>query len=464
MKQKKSHPGRSQTQRSQIPPVHTQTTNKTKLSSQQAAERLAQIERRKARHHAFSLTLLVMLIMVLTIFAILFIMREAKPRPRFSFIQTGTLSETVVLPGLIARDERLITAPMSGLLKPLATDGSRVAKGQKLAMIIPEGKEDQLKELQKCEKDIIDLQNELMREGKGSSAKAIYDESAASIASVINLIRRDLILHDLSQMASYQATLSMILEQRTAKLLPIHFDDARLQALEQTKEALEQSLGLDAATLICDVPGLVSFKLDGLENELNNQMMLSLPADTIRSWLLESRSFLLQNKAEKDKPVLRIATGLYQSLAYFVPGNQTAVFPIGSVHTLIVTDDGQQIQDCHVVRSEKCDTETLVVFKTDHRLEWLSDHRVIQTELTLSQISGLKVPYTALMNHDVESSKAELMLVIRGVVRKSQVHVIDFDEESAIIEAIETEPYQPVITGILVTNPKSVEEGEFIGN
>ena len=105
-----------------------------------SAERLARIERRKARSRAFSLTLLVLLIMVMTVFAIIMVMRQARPRPRFMFIQAGEIAHTATLPGLIARDEQLFTAPTAGLLKPLVTEGSRAARGQKLAMIIPEGK------------------------------------------------------------------------------------------------------------------------------------------------------------------------------------------------------------------------------------------------------------------------------------------------------------------------------------
>ena len=224
-----------------------------------SAERLARIEKRKARNRAFSLTLLVLLIMVITVFAIVLVMRQARPRPRFIFIQPGEIAQTVALPGLVARGDQLFLAGSSGLLKPLITEGSRAAKNQKLALIIPSGREDQLRELQKCEKDIIDLQNELMQQGKGAGARAVYDESAASLTTVVSLIRHDLIRHDLSSISAYQTAMTIILEQRTARLMPIDFQDARLTALKQTRDALEQSLGLEAATLVSQKTGMVSF-------------------------------------------------------------------------------------------------------------------------------------------------------------------------------------------------------------
>lgn len=445
---------------SEIPPADD--TRPRKLRSE---ERLAQIERRKARNRAFSLTILVLLIMVVTVFAIILVMRQAKPRPRFIFIQSGTLAHTVTLPALIARDEQLFNAPSDGLLKPLATEGSRAAKGQKLALIIPEGKEAELRDLQKCEKDIVDLQIELMQQGKGAGARAIYDESAASLDAVISLVRSDLTRKDLGNISAYQTALSIILEQRTARLMTIDFQDARLTALKQTQATLEQALGIDAATLVCQKPGIVSYKLDGLESELTNASVMTLPADTIRQMIEGSQSVLsVSQKTEKDKPVLRVSSSLYQSLSFIVPGNQTALFPVDSVHTLTIADGGLTIDACQVVRAEKTGTDTLVVFRTDRRLEWLSDRRIVRTELTLSATTGLKVPYAALVAHDTELGQASMMIVVRGVARSCNVQVIDYDRDHAIIRPIETELYQPDVSTILVVNPSSIEAGEFIGN
>ncbi|MDW7658356.1 MAG: HlyD family efflux transporter periplasmic adaptor subunit [Bacillota bacterium] len=437
-------------------------TSPRKLRSE---ERLAQIERRKARNRAFSLTILVLLIMVVTVFAIILVMRQAKPRPRFLFIQNGTLAHNITLSGLISRDEQLFNAPTDGLLKPLATEGSRAAKGQKLAMIIPEGKEAELRDLQKCEKDIVDLQIELMQQGKGAGARAIYDESAASLDSVISLVRSDLTRNDYDNISAYQTALTIILEQRTARLMTIDFQDARLTALKQTQAALEQALGIQAATLVCQKPGIVSYKLDGMESDLTNAAVLTLPSDTIRQMIDGSQSVLSVNqKTEKDKPVLRVSSSLYQSLSFIIPGNQTAVYPVDSLHTLTIADGGLAIESCQVVRAEKTGTDTLVVFRTDRRLEWLSDRRTVRTELTLSATTGLKVPYVALFEHDTELGQASMMIVVYGVARSCKVQVVDYDREHAIIRAIETETYQPDVSTILVVNPASIEAGEFIGN
>ncbi len=429
------------------------------------AERLARIERRKARKKAISLTIVVLAIMVVTVFVIMAVMREAKPRPRFMFIQNGTLVQKTTVPSLIIRDEQVFTAPSGGLLKPMVSEGSRAARGQDLALIIAADKEQDLKQLQKCERDIVDLQIELVRQGKGAGATAVYAETSAALDSLVSLLRRDLIRHDLSGVSSYQTSLGIIMEQRAARLMNIDFHDARLTALKQTRQGLQESLGLNSATLVCQKPGIVSYKLDGLESELTSEFARHAPVEELSRIIQQSQPVL--NAAEvavQGEPVLRVFASLYQSLVMIVPGNQTAVFPVDSYHVPQIADSSLPIENCRVVRAEKTGGDTLLVLQTDRRLEWLADRRVADIELTLATTRGMKVPLSSLLDHDKEKSQARLMIVVRGVARSCQVQVVDHDADAAIILAIPEEQYQPEVSTVLVVNPQSIEEGEFIGN
>ncbi len=429
------------------------------------AQRLARIEKRKARKKALSLTIVVLAIMLGTVFLITAVMREAKPRPRFMFIQNGSLEQKVTVPSLIIRDEQVFTAPSSGLLKPLVTEGSRAARGQNLALIIAPGKEQELKQLQKCERDIVDLQIELIQQGKGAGATAIYAETSAALDSLISLLRRDLVRQELGGLSSYQTSLGIIMEQRSARLMEIDFHDARLTALKQTRSSLQESLGLSSATLVCQKPGTVSYKLDGLESELTSEFARQAAAGQLAG-LIESSQPVLDSasSAVQGEPVLRIFASLYQSLVMVVPGNQTAVFPVDSYHVPTIADSGLAIDNCRVIRAEKTGSDTLLVLQTDRRLEWLADRRVAKLELTLATTKGMKVPLASLLDHDKEKARARLLIVVRGVARSCQVEVIDYDADAAIIAAIPDQEFQPEVSTVLVVNPQSIEEGEFIGD
>ena len=433
--------------------------------SRMSADRLRRIERRKARNRAIWLSVFVIGIMFLTVVMIITIMQRTRPKPRFQFIQQGEITHTVRSKGLILRDEQVFTASSSGTLKALATEGSRAAKGQKVALIIPPNRESQLLELQKVEKDIVDLQNDLMNSGKGAGAKAIFDESKAQLSTLVNLVRSDAGREDLSSLHAYQTSMEVVMDQRNTRLLAIDFKDARLEQLKSAKSSLEKTLGLAAGTLICQKPGILSFRLDGLESRLTTDLGKSLTYSDFQTYRDTSAAQLNGKRAvESGQPVLRITSSLSQLLCFELKDTRADRFEVGKVYELAVPQDGITIPNCVVLRSEQQNDQLFVVFQTDRKVEWLSDRRTLEAELTVSKTTGLKVPVNAIQNLDPESHVGQLMIVQGGYTRICQVLVKDQDRTFAIIEALAGQTYKPEVSTVMVLNPTAIEEGEFIGN
>lgn len=430
-----------------------------------SVERLRRIERRKARNRSIWLAVFVLGIMFLTVVMIITIMQRTRPKPRFQFIQKGEIVHTVRAKGLILRDEQVFNAPSAGTLKELETEGSRAAKGQKVALIIPANRESQLRELQKVEKDIVDLQNDLMNSGKGAGAKAIFDESRSQLSTLVNLVRSDVSRGDLSSLHAYSTSMEVVMDQRNTRLLAIDFKDARLEQLKSTKTTLEKTLGLAAGTLVCQKPGIISFRLDGLESKLTTDLGKSLTFSDFKSYR-DSATAQLTAKAqvEAGQPVLRITSSLSQILCFEIANAQPQQFVVDKTYELSIPQDGVTVSNCRVIRSEKQNDSLFVIFQTDRKVEWLSDRRTFEAELTVSRTPGLKVLLSAITNLDAQSGIGELMIVQGGYTRTCKVLVKDKDREYAIIEAISSETYKPEVSTVMVLNPTAIEEGEFIGN
>jgi hypothetical protein len=146
-----------------------------------------------------------------------------------------------------------------------------------------------------------------------------------------------------------------------------------------------------------------------------------------------------------------------------LPDTDAALFPTDRLTSVRIPADGMTVENCRVIRSEATDAGTLLLFRTDRKVEWLSDRRTVQAELTLRVTKGLKVPLSALIGFDPKTGAAALMLVDGGFTRLCQVHVIDSDRDYAIIRAADTETFKLAVAAVLVANPQSVEAGEFIG-
>ncbi|MBP1757280.1 MAG: hypothetical protein H6Q62_136 [Firmicutes bacterium] len=433
-----------------------------------SVERLMRIERRKARSRVILFSILVMVIMLVMTVMIIVVMQKAKPRPQFLFIQNGTLTHYVEGKALILRDESVLNAPTDGLLKPLAAEGMRVARGQKIALVIPSGLETQLDELSKCEQDIVDMQNELMNQGKGAGARAIFNESAVALSSIVNLVRADLADGSLANLQTYSASLSVIMDQRSGKLTTVDFHDARLDQLIAQRTGLEQSLGLASGTLYSDHPGIVSFNLDGLESELGSATIETLTVAEYRDYLKQSSAQSTPaQKVKSGQAVLRVTSSLEQYFAFYLDGVSPDSLPADRFYSIIVPGEGTEINSCQIARIDGDTDGSLAIFRSDRKIEWFADRRTFDAELAVSSTSGMKIPRVALINFKPEQKSADLMLVNGGYTKQVTVDVVDYDREYAIIAARESEnpdDIQPSVSAVVVVNPESIAAGEFIGD
>ena len=426
------------------------------------------IERRKARSRVILFSILVMAIMLVMSVLILVVMQKAKPRPQFLFIQNGTLTHYVKSQSLIIRDETVLNAPVDGLLKPLSGEGARVARGQKVALVIPAGLESQLGELSKCEQDIVDLQNELMNQGKGAGARAIFNESGVALSSIINLVRADMAEGSLANLPTYSSSMSVIMAQRSGKLATVDFHDARLDQLIAQRTGLEQSLGLASGTLYSDHPGIVSFNLDGFETELGSTAVDTL---TVSQYRDDVRKVAAQTPAaqtvKSGQPVLRVTSGLEQYMAMYLEGIKPEALSAERFYSILVPADGTEIDSCKLVRTVGDDNGSLAIFRADRKVEWFADRRTFDAELAVSATTGMKIPRVALIDFKPDQKSADLLLVNGGYTKQVTVDVIDYDREYAIIAAQDTgnpDDLKPTVSTVIVANPESIAAGEFIGD
>ncbi|NCC75163.1 MAG: hypothetical protein EOM08_01875 [Clostridia bacterium] len=430
-------------------------------------ERLMRIERRKARSRAIFLSVLVLFIMLVMAVLILVVMRKTKPNPQFLFIQKGKLTHYAQGNALILRDDSVAVAPSTGQVKPLVTEGMRVSRGQKLALVIPSGLERQLDELDKCEQDIVDLQLELMNQGKGSGARAIYNESAVALSSIVNLVRGDVVNQTLRNLPAYQAAMTVIMEQRSGKLAAVDFHDARLDQLLMQKQSLEQSLGLSSGTLASSQPGIISFHLDGLEDTLGSAAAENLTFQDYQNALEQAQTFkTAAREVGTGEPVLRVTSSLEHHLAFYLDGVQPADLPADRRYTVVVPSEGIEITNCRLVRVEQQGQGSFAIFRSDRRVEWFSDRRSFAAELAVSETEGMRIPRVSLIDFDSSGRTASILMVTGGYTRLVPVKIVDYDREYAIIDVsgeAGEEDLKPSLSSVIVANPESIGEGEFIG-
>ena len=120
-------------------------------------------------------------------------------KPNFSFVTTGSVEHTIGARALVVRDEDTIECVNAGELVTQITEGSRVAKGQELAIVVPEDMKSVVQDLRNVQSQISDVQQELILSGGSAEADVIYRNYNKNLSSILDSVRYDAMGGNLKQ-------------------------------------------------------------------------------------------------------------------------------------------------------------------------------------------------------------------------------------------------------------------------
>lgn len=398
------------------------------------------------------------------VFVVYHLFNYIAAKPEFSFISNGSVEHTIGATALVVRNEITIDSTATGDLVTKATEGSRVSTGQNIALIVPDNMAGVVDDLRNTQSQISAVQQELIASGSASGAEQIYRDYDENIGPIIDMMRADVMNGNLNDLSSYKSSLSVLMDQRENELTTIDFDDARLTILRSDEASYENQLSNASSIIKAPSPGIVSFKLDGLEDELSFDLLLNSTPETVSEYISTAESSITSDMyIDADEKVARISSNEEQYLAVVLSGNgyNAGEFEVGTLHDINVSSEGIYISKCEVVRSTVCDDGLLVVFSTTRYVESLIDLRTVNIEIVISSTSGLKVPVTCLVSPDYDRGIATIYINENGFAKEVNVLIEDNDREFAIIAPFE-DSAQPNTRTVIITNPGTIKPGEKV--
>ena len=322
-------------------------------------------------------------------------------KPVFSFVTTGSVEHTIGARALIVRDEDTINCVNAGELVTQITEGSRVAKDQELAIVVPEEMKSVVTDLRNVQSQISDVQQEIIMAGGVTEADVIYRNYNKNLSSILDLVRYDSMGGNLSNMSSYVSSVNVILDEREDEMSKIDFDDARISVLRNDEAVYEAQVEKYASVVTAHRPGIVSFRLDGKEAELDYNTFLTLPIAEVKGLINNSVGAISSDlSVEADTPVVRIAQNESQYLSVYLSSNDAAAsdFAEGTLHDINIRAEGVAIDNCRVVRCESDSSGMLITFETSRSVEALLDLRTVDIEIVITETDGMRVSVSSLVN------------------------------------------------------------------
>lgn len=406
---------------------------KEKMAKHEARAKRRSIAGKSAESRAVRNGFLAAIMVVLAVFVLVFVVHHLynyiAEKPNYSFVMAGSVEHTIGAKALIVRDESVINSGISGDLVTQITEGSRVAKQQRLALVVPSKLESVVSDLRNVQQQISDVQQELITRGEVPEAESVYDTYDDNLVSVIDNIRQEAMTGNLSDLSTYYASMSVILDEREDELASINFDDERLNVLRSSEQVYEGQLEREASKIYATKPGVVSFRLDGHEDELNFGTFLGMEMSDVKKMINSAQGPITSDlNIQADEPVARIAQNDEQYLAVYLNSENAAAsdFATGTLHDINVRSEGVAIEDCEVVRAEEDNNGTLIVFRTTRYVEDLLDLRSCDIEIVITEYSGMRVSMTSLVDKYIADTD-------------KQVFSLYFDSKSGLNQDMFTE-------------------------
>ncbi|MCR4730721.1 MAG: hypothetical protein K5881_07330 [Saccharofermentans sp.] len=322
-------------------------------------------------------------------------------KPNFSFVTMGAVEHTIGAKALVVRDEDIINSENAGELVTQITEGSRVAKGQELAIVVPEDMKSVVQDLRNVQSQISDVQQELILSGGSAEAEVIYRNYNKNLSAILDSVRFDAMSGNISNLASYSSSVNVILDEREDEMSKIKFVDERISVLRSDEAVYEAQLEKYATKVNAHRPGIVSFRLDGKETVLSYKDFLMMPAAEIKGYINNSVGAISSDLTiEAEAPVVRIVQNESQYLAVYLSNNDATLsdFAVGTLHDINIRTEGISIDDCKVVRCENDASGMLITFETTRAVEALLDLRTVDIEIVINETDGMKISVSSLVN------------------------------------------------------------------
>lgn len=347
-------------------------------------------KKRKQQSFKINIKLLLMTIIVFILvvcFSYNIISLFINPTDTF-MIENGEISSTDESVGYIIREEKLFQGEnyKNGIYQ-IKTEGQRVSKGDPIFRYYTNNEENLIEKISK-----LDLQ---IHDAIEQNQSSIYSSDIASIDSQIEeKLKQVSTTNKISKVLEYKKEINTALTKKaklTGELSPA---GSYIKELISKRSEYEKQLNSGSEYVEATVSGVVSYRIDGLEEQLTISNISELTEDYLKNLKLKTGE-TIPSSDECGKIINNyycyIATVTDSEKSNNVKENDTLK---------IVLSTGNEVKAKVYKITEQESGKKLIIFKITNCVEELINYRKISIEIIWWSANGLKVPNSSILEKD----------------------------------------------------------------
>lgn len=341
-------------------------------------------------------------------------------------VENGEVIQEETATGYVIRDESVVQGEnyKNGILK-IKTEGQRVSKGDSIFRYLSESEES-------IKQQISEIDNQIQK---------IMDNNASGFSSEKKLLENQIKAqvdelyknNNIQKNNEYKKEIDSAITKKARAIGELSPTGSELKNLINKRDELENKLKANSEYIKAPISGIVSYRIDGLEDKLKIDDFSYLNKNFLESLNLKTGSVIAEND-EKGK----IINNFECYIAVILNSNEAKNARLGDKVKLILSNLEEISATISYINVEEDDTRT-IIFKITNNIEELIKYRKISIDIVWWNYKGLRVPNSSIIT---EEGKAYVVRNRAGYLDKILVKILRQNETYSIIDRYTTEEFK----------------------
>lgn len=326
-------------------------------------------------------------VLLLTTFLIFFVLNFGtllKLPSKTFIVKNGTLSFEETSTGYIIRDEVVLKGEeyKNGIVQ-IKSEGEKVSKGETVFRYYSNGEDKLLKQINQLDSEINEILSKSENKIKSSDISSIDKQIEKNLKLIYNENEIEKIEEYNKQIEYYMTKKSQIAGEQSVA-------GTHLKELIEQRNVLKEKITSEATNIVSSAPGIVSYRVDGLENILTINDLSYLNKELLESYELNVGAIIPQSIEEG-----KIVNNFFCYIACVINTENAMEAKEGDLVTLRLSNTKEvNAQIEKIIEEEK---NRVVVFKITKQVENLLEYRKVSLDIIWWQYEGLKISNNAII-------------------------------------------------------------------
>ena len=302
-------------------------------------------------------------------------------------IENGKISVSEEAIGYVIRDEKLFQGEnYKNGISQIKTEGQRVAKGDPIFRYYTNNEENltqKIAELDLQIQDALDQNNNIYSSDIASLDRQIEDK-LSKVSSA----------NKLSDVKEYKKEINDALTKKAKLTGELSPSGSYIKELVSKRSKYEEQLNSGSEYIEATVSGMVSYKVDGLEEVLTPKSFENITEEYLSSLKLKTGE-MIPSSNESAK----IVNNYYCYIATILKSDEANSAELND-NVQLVLPTGDEIKASIDYIAEQESGSKLIIFKITNCVDKLINYRKMSFEIVWWNANGLKVPNSSIVERD----------------------------------------------------------------